>query len=426
MNTQAAKRYACDRCREQKLKCPRPQSDGGSCERCLRLGAMCVTSSGRPLGRPPIHANHRVQGGDPLYDARRNRASSLRGLCIPMSTGSLSTQPESQTSDNGSTQYSPSNRTSNRSSTASTFWMNPPNFSTAMSTTETHTISSPGAQSHAFNYYLSNIPDLDLGDLNGMAGHHLNRGLHEPIGHLDDKDTGSGQSGIDTPSTSNAGEGSAPTVDTLGSISRQLAELKDQSWESWSPHLNHHGQDLEMAENSQDLNGGWNRVLNLTMRYATVLQIVAPGGAAPTSPHPPAALSLTLMLLSTHIQLTELLEIVFARLRDCLHEAPVATVSASAAEAPYMAQTTNIQIMMMTQVFECQMQTVERLMGLPSQYRIWSHRDSDAGAAGGGGGGVGVLGRENMSELVRAVMNQALDTIQSIRQISDAIKRSWR
>jgi hypothetical protein len=300
-----------------------------------------------------------------------------------------------------------------------------------LSTTETHTIPSPGTQSHAFSYSLSGVTDIDMGDLNYMAGH-LNRGLDEPIGHLgDDKDmdSGSGQSGIDTPSTSHAGgEGSAPTIDTLGSICRQLAGLKDQSWDSWSPHLNQ-GLDLSMAE-SQDGVNGWNRVLNLTMRYATVLQIVAPGpSCSGTSPHPPApaALSLTLMLLSTHIQLTELLEIVFARLRDCLHEAPAAVSSASssgsAAETPaYMAQTRNIQIVMMTQVFETQMQTVERLMGLPSQYRIWGHdRDNDAA-----GGAVGILGRENMSELVRAVMNQALDTIQSIRQTSDAIKRCGR
>ncbi|KAK3988257.1 hypothetical protein QBC44DRAFT_398461 [Cladorrhinum sp. PSN332] len=359
MNTHSARRYACDRCREQKLKCSRTHSDNGSCDRCLRMGAVCVTSSGRPLGRPPINSNHRAQGSD----------DSLR---------------------------------SSRSNSESTFWLETSNFSAALPAAQNHATPSAGAQEDVFGYYLGDsLPDLDLGNFNDVMTGQNNMKIQ-----------------ISTAITSKAGEGTTPTVDTLGSISRQLAELKDQSWESWSPHLNH-GQEMEATEN-QDLNG-WNRVLNLTMRYATVLQIVAPS---------PPELSLSLMLLSTHIQLTELLEVVFTRLRDCLHEAPVsASVSpTTVSETPYMAHTRNIQIMMMAQVFECQMQTVERLMGLPLQYRIWSHREnnSDAASACGGGGlnGTGILSRENMSELVRAVMNQALDTIQSIRQISDAIKRS--
>ncbi|KAL8383420.1 hypothetical protein RB595_006938 [Gaeumannomyces hyphopodioides] len=74
MNTnQVAKRYACDRCRDQKLRCLRssvslpPPSAGsvpppaGPCDRCIRVGARCVTSSGRPLGRPPL-AQHGGSG----------------------------------------------------------------------------------------------------------------------------------------------------------------------------------------------------------------------------------------------------------------------------------------------------------------------------------------------------------------------------
>ncbi|KAJ6132559.1 hypothetical protein N7471_007774 [Penicillium samsonianum] len=50
--TNNAKRYACDRCRDLKLRCPRNYEDA-PCDRCLRADARCVTSSGRPLGRPP-------------------------------------------------------------------------------------------------------------------------------------------------------------------------------------------------------------------------------------------------------------------------------------------------------------------------------------------------------------------------------------
>ncbi|RYP73788.1 hypothetical protein DL770_007714 [Monosporascus sp. CRB-9-2] len=416
MNSQAAKRYACDRCREQKLKCPRNQLDNGTCERCLRLGAMCVTSTGRPLGRPPIRANHRGQVEDTqsLYDARRSRASAHLGLRIPMETDPLPTT-QSQPTDPGPAQYFSNNRASGHANTAPAMWLDASNFPTALSNSEDPTISSPRTQSHVFSVLSARDPDF--GDLNDMA-EHLNRGLHEPMGDADDKD--SGRSGIATPSTSNAGDSAVFVVGLLGSISHQLAELKDQSWESWNPHLTrdafHHGRDLDLA-GSRDLSI-WNRVLNVTMRFATVLQMVAP---TPTSkfPAPPPALSLTLMLLSTHVQLGELFEIVFARMSKCLHQGSGSGLSA-AAPTQYMTQPTSIQIMMMTQVFEYQLHTVERLMGLPAEYRIWGHRDGDANTE------AGILSREGTSEVVQAVMSEARETFQSIRRTSDHIKGSSR
>ena len=53
MSQQSSKRSACDRCRAQKLRCPQtePQSNE-PCARCARAGAVCVTGSARPLGRP--------------------------------------------------------------------------------------------------------------------------------------------------------------------------------------------------------------------------------------------------------------------------------------------------------------------------------------------------------------------------------------
>jgi hypothetical protein len=50
----AVKRYACDRCRDLKLRCPRELPTDESCARCVRACAMCVTSSTRPLGRPRV------------------------------------------------------------------------------------------------------------------------------------------------------------------------------------------------------------------------------------------------------------------------------------------------------------------------------------------------------------------------------------
>ncbi|KAJ5970422.1 uncharacterized protein N7479_000340 [Penicillium vulpinum] len=49
---QTPKRFACDRCREHKLRCPREDQTGQNCARCLRAGVPCITSNLRPLGRP--------------------------------------------------------------------------------------------------------------------------------------------------------------------------------------------------------------------------------------------------------------------------------------------------------------------------------------------------------------------------------------
>jgi hypothetical protein len=54
------KRQSCDRCHEQKLRCPRPSiGNSGACERCIRSKAQCVYSSSLPKGRPSSYRQKR-------------------------------------------------------------------------------------------------------------------------------------------------------------------------------------------------------------------------------------------------------------------------------------------------------------------------------------------------------------------------------
>ncbi|KAL2878752.1 hypothetical protein SGCOL_005978 [Colletotrichum sp. CLE4] len=316
------------------------------------------------------------------------------------------TTAQSQPPDPGPSQFFTSNRALDHVTTASAMWLDASNFPTAMSTSDEPTIPSSRAHSHVFSDL--SVPDLDFGDLNEMA-EHLHRDLHEPM--TDTEDKLSGRSGIATPSTSNAGETGVHVVGLLGSISHQLAELKDEPWESWNPHLAkdafQRGKDTgSPAGRDLDI---WNRVLNVTMRFATVLETVTPG--------PPPALSLTLMLLSTYVHLGELFEIVFNRMSGCLREGSKSG-SSTVGSAQLLAQPTSIQLMMMTQVFEYQMHTVERLMGLPAEFRIWDQRD------GANEDEVGILGRMETSEIVRGVMRQTRETFQTIRQASNRIRGS--
>ncbi|PYI00036.1 hypothetical protein BO71DRAFT_393679 [Aspergillus ellipticus CBS 707.79] len=70
----AAKRYACDRCRTQKLRCPRDTHRiHEPCTRCTRAGAVCVTSNAKPLGRPS-RGDHRPVPSSPRGSGTPNTA----------------------------------------------------------------------------------------------------------------------------------------------------------------------------------------------------------------------------------------------------------------------------------------------------------------------------------------------------------------
>lgn len=45
-------RLACDRCRGQKLRCPRENSRNNECSRCQQAGVTCTFSPSLRLGRP--------------------------------------------------------------------------------------------------------------------------------------------------------------------------------------------------------------------------------------------------------------------------------------------------------------------------------------------------------------------------------------
>ncbi|KAF4124351.1 Fungal Zn(2)-Cys(6) binuclear cluster domain [Geosmithia morbida] len=367
MNTQTAKRFACDRCREQKLKCPRSQPDAVTCERCLRLGAMCVTSIGRPLGRPSTHANNGRAGDIRFLYAVRNGLPPAHDGSQPLDSQQFF-QPNS---------------------TASATWLDTSNFPTADSASDD---SSARASSHVFS-------DLGVPDLGFDMAEPLSRNLHEPMATEDVQDKAAGP-----PSSGDPG---AYVIGLLGSISLQIAELKDQPWEPWNPHLTkdafQNGRDMD-SPRGRDLKV-WNDVLNVMMRFATVLETMN------SAPSP--ALSLTFMLLSTYVQLGELFELIFNRMSRCLREG-----SGSAAAQQQQQQPTCIQLMMMTQVFEYQMHTVEQLMGLPAEFRVWDRLDGE------GEDRSGILGRQDTAEIVRSTMRRTRETFQSIRQASNRIKGS--
>ncbi|KAI9927013.1 hypothetical protein ASPWEDRAFT_177469 [Aspergillus wentii DTO 134E9] len=404
MNSQAAKRYACDRCREQKLRCTRTQPGDNTCDRCLRIGAFCVMSSGRPLGRPPLHTHAaQVDRNQSPYPAQRPRKPVRRGI------GSLAATPNTNPLPSPPSYSDPASASTASGSDGSgiTALFPPPahfdemlNMHLDESDFINDASSSAGygldtAQNQPFGAD-SAVPDIDFGNMSDTR--EAKRHLEGNSARLNET---SASHSINTDSLSFL-------VSVISSISRQLVDLKNRPWESWDPcqmrlslFHSHEPVGLEPWENS----------LYVTMRFALVLQTMVPAQftAAPP-PYDPPNLSVTLMLLSTYIQLGELFDTILTRISTWIQE------TQTRRSPPAHPHPASMQVTMMIQVLEHQLHSLERLMGLPSKCRLWSRKDAYAG----------ILDQEESSVLTQAVMAQAQETFLSLKRTIEVIQISMR
>lgn len=261
------------------------------------------------------------------------------------------------------------------------------------------------------------VPDLDFGNLGDMAEPQTTS-LHNSPGDADDNDSGQSESSMHNASVN--GDSMALLVGVIGNISRQLTELKNQSWESWDPYQMwvglFDGHDPDFACSSPVGLNCWESTICVTMKFVLVLQTMVPAHfSTDPPPYSPPTLSLTLMLLSTYIQLGQLFDTFLTRISNCLQEAPGPAMPA-ASRRPFLAQGASLHIMMMIQVCEHQLHSVERLMGLPADCRLWSREDAYPG----------ILDREESSVLTQAVMGQAQETFRSLKRSIDRIQISLR
>ncbi|KAI0009471.1 hypothetical protein F4779DRAFT_365768 [Xylariaceae sp. FL0662B] len=69
---QHSRRSACDRCRNYKLRCERASTQGNGCERCLKTGVLCVTTT------PPGLDSRSIRGP---HSSPRNSSNGPRVMC---------------------------------------------------------------------------------------------------------------------------------------------------------------------------------------------------------------------------------------------------------------------------------------------------------------------------------------------------------
>lgn len=266
----------------------------------------------------------------------------------------------------------------------------------------------------------SSLPDLDFGNMGDLAKS-LNKGFHNSPGDADDLDSAQSETSMSKVPVSN--DSMAFLTGMVGNISRQLVELRNQSWESWGSYLaqaalfDGHASTMTCS-GSVDLNP-LDNALWVTSRFAWVLQMMAPPQFSTNpSAYSPPTLSMTLMLLSTYIQVGELFYTILTRIANCLHEGPGQSELLSLAVAPVAGKPipARLQITMMMQAFEQQLHTVESLMGFPAHHRLWGWQDT----------GAGILNQEKSSVLTQAMMGQVQETFHSLKRTIDSIHSSLR
>lgn len=446
MNSQAAKRYACDRCREQKLKCSRSQPiDNSACERCLRLGATCATGSGRPLGRPPMEAYSSSSGGSArvaTHGGRRgstaHRTARIRTTAAPEAwirgttagdVGHTSTTDSTTTTKQPQAPLPPilspaQTQSDNQSSGAETsqYFHSAPQAATGVVNTGQRATSVPSPSNELEDptapgwYEYNGVKDVDFEDLDVDFDFRAIQDMNEPLDAHHSPQPPTSDAGDDfgrgQRSMSANGDSAVFIIGMLASLAPQLAELRNQPWDLWNPH-NHvmrtaffHGPDL-MGDQDLDL---WNKTISVITRFAMVMQMM--------STAPSTTLPTTLVLLSSYIQLAELISIILERIYCCLNEGQGSkTGLPNVAMAHHVTRSTNVQILtMMMQNLGGQLQAVERLMGLPDDCRFWDQGNAETG----------LLPQDKFSELVQAIMGEARGTFQSVKHNRERIQTSLK
>ncbi|KAL4811319.1 hypothetical protein BDV18DRAFT_155925 [Aspergillus unguis] len=491
-----AKRYACDRCRDLKLRCPRSSGDDASCTRCLRADALCVTSSGRPLGRPPSHTEpyHDVGGHQVnLWEPPRKRQRDSQGCGsatisrisdhIPAQSINATYQPADNVTPNPRTgplddelglrmdniEYEgrrPSTETvSFETHNNGFFWDDFGNTQDAFQ-------SIPGWQaagdvllsgaigdcSDAFDCQILPQPDELTAYATDLRGVELETHSETHGSNCTAGGTGSMTIGLEIGEQPLAEISTNPAmslINALGSISRELAELRRQASElppkiadpctfpGITPNFNFLFFDTGKAEEAMASSPPRAKLVQkavvVAIRFVLVLQMTAPRSieaaclSTPTSTK--AMPQVTLLLVSSYLQLGELFDIILSPIADRLNRIARGTLSPDELElsgapntpTPSDAQQPSVQpgpledtmsgphrqnLLMAVRVIEYQLRALEGLIGLPvSESPVARNHTTDSGVS-----------FYDDSILTKAVMRQVLETMQSLKNTMRTIK----
>ncbi|KAI1116689.1 hypothetical protein F5Y14DRAFT_52228 [Nemania sp. NC0429] len=474
MNHQVAKRYACDRCREQKLRCDRSQPTDKSCERCTRMGAQCTMSTGRPLGRPSaqksqeahILSSRQIRRRDFTQsrdNPRRTAVSSLSGeaygpapASAPANNGPSISSRSSLSHADAAAATTQQQQQSQSPKISSHFLVadDPAAFNAMCELLDESRATGAGSpppmnagtrdygmNEQQFHIFGSAAGDMEIeltdGDNLGQSAENESNACPTPWtdDQMDNESAcgGGDSSGVRRHST-------ASFADILANIIYQLAELRDLLGDGCDPQLGQRSQGsgsgsdhaviLPSADGSSSGSASWDRAVSVTMRFAMVLEAVAPPHMATTTsssppvPYAPPTRSDMLLLLSAYVQLGEVFDMVFRRITQHLqephhhHHQKRASLSllphawtGFPAIVPRSSSSTlreglDLHVLMMAQFVEKQLHGMEDSLGIPADCRLWSAKDTSY---------AGIMDRDDLTGLARDVIRHTQEPFRSLK-----------
>ncbi|KAK3385621.1 hypothetical protein B0H63DRAFT_185447 [Podospora didyma] len=453
MNTPASnKRYACDRCRDQKLRCPRTdQNTSEPCARCQRAGAICVTSSTRPLGRPRNARSSRNLHLDPSARIRRpspattttsravTKASDAATSSLPSvapSPSSISTPPTPWPgSTNGDIDLSYPDIFGNDPNT--TLFPDPAESWDAGMNSLFDLQSPHGNINNDGNLLFPSPtpPGIMMGMQDALAPStclHRRHPTPPPI------TSNSSSLTVVNSTYPNIAPPVSPT-DTLlslsrlnGDITQQISLINTFPWSSASS-----VSDSECAKVIQSMGGNpLAQAQQSAARFVDILRslLATPPPPLPTessavSEQPTTTLLSTptyLLVLSSYVQLMHLYDTMFVHVCQILKDLPRSTiedylpVGADFAGLPAMPGSLYAKIVI--QIVEHQLESVEALMGLPAEHRICGRASRSRGIFSGHQDAEGLLGavlgsQESTTAMDKVPMESLRENMKKAREL---------
>jgi hypothetical protein len=177
-------------------------------------------------------------------------------------------------------------------------------------------------------------------------------------------------------------------VTVLGNILQQVTELSHCSWNLEMMHMSWFDGYDPVSTSRLDLLNPLEHLVVLMLKFVLMLQVAKPNNRSFNVSS--LNLSTTLMVLSAYLKFIHLLDTMLTQISRCLYleanQQPHMLTSDGMTKEDFRSLSRNkmdlspllqdgkaFHLTIIIQIFENQLQTMERLMDLPTEYRRWSH-----------------------------------------------------
>ncbi|PWY82163.1 hypothetical protein BO70DRAFT_396461 [Aspergillus heteromorphus CBS 117.55] len=425
----SAKRYACDRCRSHKLRCPRENpSVQQSCTRCIRAGAVCVTSDAKPLGRPsrgdprplpPAPASHAARHPSPPVP-RRPQSVDMSTSQHPTPAWDHGLYPWSQSTfpslpplddtpmlDGQMALSFPPMATYTPALTSPVAWVDPVEFQnlTSESTRETYpkeemAIIQPRDRTEA----VQRLTSLS-GSLNALIDHLNTFSWDTVLARIACPSPPDG-----TTSDSQRNPFNEALKDTAEFV--VILQALHQGPSTPSPHPEQRGVSPRGPQETSTIS---------TPNTGSGHSNMSRGGNQPRIP--PLSTPIILMVIACHMQILQMYDFIFSQSQVTLQAMPEEDIAGfrmldGLQLAGIPLSQGHLQLKILIQVIEHQLHQIERLMGLPVEYRVAGRNQSYPG----------LLSSSESLDLLRASMSQTegghgKSGMQSILSLKESMRK---